>query len=67
MLPGWEDKLRAEADKDRWQERLTALSEYRAAGNDWPRHKAFVTGEEHDLSVWLHTQRCKARRGELGL
>ncbi|MFJ5696622.1 helicase associated domain-containing protein [Arthrobacter sp. NPDC093139] len=65
VLPGWEGKPRAEADEDRWRERLIALTEYRAAGKDWPRHKAFVTGEEHDLDVWLHTQRYKARRGEL--
>lgn len=65
VLPGWEGKPRVEADEDRWQERLTALTAYRTAGHDWPRHKAFVTGEEHDLGVWLHTQRYKARRGEL--
>ena len=34
-------------------------------GNDWPRHKAIITGEEHELGVWLHTQRYKQRRGEL--
>lgn len=67
VLPGWEGKPRVEADEHRWQERLAALSAYRAAGNDWPRHKAFVTGEEHDLGVWLHTLRYKARRGELAV
>lgn len=65
ILPGWEGKPRVEADEDRWQERHTSLSAYLAAGNDWPRHKAFITGEEHLLGVWLHTQRYKARRGEL--
>lgn len=45
VLDGWEGKPRAEADENRWQERLTALVEYRAAGNDWPRHKAVITGE----------------------
>lgn len=65
VLPGWEGKPRSEANEDRWRERLAALVAYRAAGNDWPRHKAFVTGEEHELGVWLHTQRYKARRGEL--
>jgi hypothetical protein len=53
------------ADEVRWQSRLTALAEYRAAGHDWPRHKEPATGEEHDLGVWLHCQRQKARRGEL--
>ncbi|MDQ0618495.1 hypothetical protein [Arthrobacter globiformis] len=54
VLPGWEGKPRAEADEDRWQERLAALVGYRAAGNDWPRHKGVITGEEHELGVWLH-------------
>ncbi|WP_307103292.1 helicase associated domain-containing protein [Arthrobacter globiformis] len=58
---------RAEADEARWQGRLTALIAYRAAGHDWPRHKATITGEEHELGVWLHTQRFKQRRGELEL
>lgn len=49
----------------RVQDRLAALVKFRAAGPDWPRHKATVTGEEHELGVWLHTQRYKLRRGEL--
>lgn len=56
---------RAEADQARWEERLAAQIEYRAAGNDWPRHKAVVEGLEHDLGVWLHYQRAKLHRGEL--
>jgi hypothetical protein len=60
-----ERKLRSEADEERWNRRLVQLSEYRAAGNDWPRHKAVIAGEEHDLGVLLHTQRYKQRRGEL--
>jgi hypothetical protein len=65
VLPGWERKPRAAADEERWRERLAALKAYRDVGNDWPRHKAIITGEEHDLGVWLHTQRYKQRRGEL--
>jgi hypothetical protein len=65
VLPGWEGKRRVEADEDRWQERLTALVAYKTGGNDWPRHKGVITGEEHELGVWLHTQRFNARRGEL--
>jgi hypothetical protein len=38
---------------------------YLASGQDWPRHKATVTGEEHELGVWLHTQRFRQHRGEL--
>lgn len=64
-LPGWPGIPRAAADEDRWQQRLTELTAYRAAGQDWPRHKKTVTGTEHDLGVWLHTQRYKLRRGDL--
>ncbi|MBT2549120.1 helicase associated domain-containing protein [Arthrobacter sp. ISL-65] len=52
-------------DEARWQNRLTDLAAYHAAGNDWPLHKSSMTDEEHDLGVWLHSQRQKARRGEL--
>ncbi|MFF1385740.1 helicase associated domain-containing protein [Arthrobacter sp. NPDC058288] len=65
VLPGWEGARRVVSDEARWQGRLGALVKYRAAGHDWPRHKATVTGEEHELGVWLHTQRYKARRGDL--
>jgi hypothetical protein len=65
VLPGWETKRRAEADEERWKQRPAELKAYRPAGNDWPRHKSVITGEEHELGVWLHTQRYKQRRGEL--
>lgn len=65
ILPGWQDLRRVSGDEARWQERLTALKDYRASGQDWPRHKATIEGLEHELGVWLHTQRYKARRGEL--
>lgn len=65
VLSGWEGKPRAAVDEERWQERLAALRTYRAAGMEWPRHKSTIIGEEHDLGVWLHTQRFKLRRGEL--
>jgi hypothetical protein len=64
-LSGWQTPTRAEADTAWWAERLAALAEYRAAGNDWPRHKATVTGLEHELGVWLHTQRARLHRGAL--
>ncbi|WP_226760203.1 helicase associated domain-containing protein [Arthrobacter sp. SO3] len=60
-----EGKPRVEADDARWHERLAKLKAYRAAGNDWPRHQAIITGEEHVLGIWLHSQRFKLRRGEL--
>ena len=65
VLPDWQRPPRSVADEARWQDRLRALAEYRAAGHDWPRHKSSVPGEEHELGVWLHAQRQKARRGEL--
>lgn len=64
-LPDWLTPPRAETDEARWQERLKALVAYREAGNDWPRHTAVITGEEHELGVWLHLQRSKLHRGEL--
>jgi hypothetical protein len=65
VLPGWRGTPRAAAEKARWQPLLTALVAFRASGQDWPRHKATVTGEEHELGVWLHTQRFRQRRDEL--
>ncbi|MDQ0854977.1 hypothetical protein QFZ79_003088 [Arthrobacter sp. V4I6] len=65
VLPGWEGKPRVEADEERWRQRLETLKAYRAGGNDWPRHKAVITGEEHELGIWLHSQRMKQRRGQL--
>lgn len=64
-LPGWATNTRALTDESRWQKRLAALIAYRAAGEDWPRHKKTDTEEEHSLGVWLHTQRFKQARGEL--
>lgn len=65
VLPDWRGIPRAVADEARWQELLAALAAYRASGQDWPRHKASITGVEHELGVWLHTQRFRQRRGEL--
>lgn len=64
-LPEWEANTRALAEESRWQERLVALIDYRAKGEDWPRHKNTATVEEHALGVWLHRQRFKHARGEL--
>jgi hypothetical protein len=65
VLPEWRGVPRAVAHEARWQDQLAALAAYRASGQDWPRHKATVTGQEHELGVWLHTQRFMLRRGEL--
>lgn len=65
VLPAWRGTSRAAAAEARWQDLLAALAAYRASGQDWPRHKATVTGQEHELGVWLHTQRFRQRRGQL--
>ncbi|MFJ5696007.1 helicase associated domain-containing protein [Arthrobacter sp. NPDC093125] len=65
VLPGWQTPPRAETDEARWQERLKALAVYREAGNDWPRHKAAIAGQEKELGVWVHLQRSKLHRGAL--
>lgn len=65
VLADWQDLHRVTSDRARWHERLAALVAYRGSGQDWPRHKSTIEGLEHELGVWLHTQRYKARRGEL--
>jgi hypothetical protein len=65
VVDDWERPPRAEADEERWLARLAALTAYRTSGNDWPRHKSTITGEEHDLGIWLHAQRSKLRQGQL--
>lgn len=65
VLPDWQTPPRADADEARWHDRFEALVAYLDAGNDRPRHKAVITGEEHDLCKWLHLQRAKLYRGEL--
>ncbi|MET3952850.1 helicase associated domain-containing protein [Arthrobacter sp. UYEF36] len=63
--PGWERNLRAVTDEARWQDRLAQLMDFRAEGNDWPRHHHYASEREHTLGVWIHTQRYKHRRGDL--
>jgi hypothetical protein len=65
VLPDWQRLPRPVVNQARWYDRFTTLKAYLAAGTDWPLHKSSATGEEHDLGVWLHFQRQKARRGEL--
>ncbi|WP_157372020.1 helicase associated domain-containing protein [Arthrobacter sp. Soil736] len=65
LLPDWQRRPRDVAHEAKWRERLAALVTYRASGHDWPRSKASISGEEHELGVWLRTQRFKERRGKL--
>lgn len=64
-VPGWEGSPRAAADDARWHDRLAQLADFRAAGNDWPRHRNYDSDREHTLGVWIHAQRQKHRRGDL--
>lgn len=65
-VPGWEGSPRAAADEARWHDRLAQLVDFRAGGNDWPRHHDYASDREHTLGVWIHAQRYKHRRGDLG-
>lgn len=67
VLPDWERTERTPqtvASQARWQDRLAALTAYRASGKDWPLYRG-TAGEQHQLGVWLHRQRFERRRGEL--
>jgi hypothetical protein len=64
-MSGWAENPRAAADDARWHARLAQLADFRAGGNDWPRHRNYASDLEHTLGVWVHAQRQKRRRGEL--
>ncbi|PTT70188.1 helicase associated domain-containing protein [Arthrobacter sp. HMWF013] len=65
-IPGWDTQSsRTEVNAARWDQRLAELSDYRAAGHDWPRHKGPATEQERVLGVWLHVQRISLREGKL--
>ena len=64
-ISGWSIGPRAAADEARWHDHLAQLSNFRAEGNDWPRHHDYTSDREHALGVWIHSQRQKRRRGEL--
>lgn len=64
-VPEWTVTPRAVEDESRWHDRLAQLTDFRAEGNDWPRHHDYASEQEHALGVWIHTQRYKHRRGDL--
>ncbi|SDL40712.1 Helicase associated domain-containing protein [Arthrobacter sp. ok362] len=64
-VPEWAGNPRAAADEARWHDRLAQLADFRAEGNDWPRHQQADSEREHTLGVWIHVQRQKHRRGGL--
>lgn len=66
IIPGWETpSTKRNDDEARWHKRLAEVSDYRGAGNDWPRHNKTNVEEERVLGVWLHVQRINHRKGEL--
>ncbi|KRE54126.1 hypothetical protein ASG92_24945 [Arthrobacter sp. Soil736] len=66
MIPDWRKPSTKQADDEaRWTQRLTEVAEYRAAGNDWPRHNKTNDPLERMLGVWLHVQRINDRAGKL--
>jgi hypothetical protein len=65
-IPGWDQQPNRKAkDEARWHQRLAALMDYMAAGNNWPRHKKTDSEQERTLGIWLHIQRMKHRSSEL--
>lgn len=66
VIPDWRKPSAKQADDEaRWTQRLTEVAEYRAAGNDWPRHNRTNDPSERMLGVWLHVQRINDRVGRL--
>ncbi len=66
VIPNWRKPSAKQADDEaRWTQLLTEVAEYRAAGNDWPRHNKTNDPLERRLGVWLHSQRINDRAGKL--
>ena len=53
-VPGRVGNPRAAADEARWHDRLAQLVDFRAEGNDLPRHHDYASEREHTLGVWIH-------------
>lgn len=68
VIPGWDA---GPSYRDRhaaqWEQRLRELVDYRAAGNEWPRHQKTDVVHERTLGIWLHGQRISRRDGTLTL
>lgn len=49
VIPDWRKPSTKQADDEaRWTQRLTEVTEYRAAGNDWPRHNKKPTPSQNE-------------------
>jgi hypothetical protein len=65
-IPGWEQRPPPSVRHEtRWNQRLSDVAAYLAAGNNWPRHKSSDSEQERVLGVWLHVQRIYYRNGKL--
>lgn len=65
-IPDWtQHTTKKERDELRWSTLLAELIAYRAAGNDWPRHKKTDDSTERRLGLWLHSQRISKRASTL--
>jgi hypothetical protein len=42
-IPGWAENPRAASDETRWHDRIAQLVDFRAGGNDWPRHHHYAS------------------------
>lgn len=65
VLPDWRCRPGHLEREALWQDRLSTLIAYRAAGHEWPRRKRAETGAERELGEWLNAQRFKLGRGTL--
>lgn len=65
-LPGWTNNQRSEEAGERWPARLEELKAFRDGEGRWPRFRNAMGEAERVLGVWLHGQRQKASRGQLG-
>lgn len=64
-LGDWETPRRTREDKQRWEQRLTALQQFVGQEHRWPRYKGYKSEEERVLGVWLHAQKQKHSHGGL--
>lgn len=66
VIPGWDaGPSYRDRHATQWEQRLQELVDYRAAGNESPRHQKTDDTYERTLGIWLHGQRISRRDGTL--
>jgi hypothetical protein len=66
VIPGWDaGPSYQERQAALWEQRLQEFVDYRAAGNEWPRHQKTDDSHERTLGIWLHGQRIRRREDTL--